>query len=182
MLHIMSNARVVKKLRAKMGEAKPAWPVITDAETRAMPYLQTVIKEGPRLFPPVAGLMAKEMPRGGDDFKGILLPEGTRIGYCAWGLARRADVWGDDAHEFWPERWTEASPEKLREMDGTVELVFGHGRWQCLGRNLALMELNKVVVEVRRLRGERTELTVAAAEAIRPVSCRPDEAVEVGQL
>ncbi|KND92746.1 Pisatin demethylase [Tolypocladium ophioglossoides CBS 100239] len=150
MLHIMSNARVLDKLRAEIKEFSPTWPVITDAEARAMPYLQAVIKEGLRTFPPVAGLMAKEVPKGGDTFKGIFLPGGTRIGVCAWGVARNPEVWGQEALEFRPERWVEASPEKLREMDGAVELVFGHGRWQCLGRNVALMELNKVFVELFR--------------------------------
>ncbi|POR38486.1 Pisatin demethylase [Tolypocladium paradoxum] len=150
MLHIMSNARVLNKLRAEIKEFNPTWPVITDAEARTMPYLQAVIKEGLRMFPPVAGLMAKEVPQGGDTFKGVFLPGGTRIGYCAWGVVRYPDVWGEDAHEFRPERWIEASPEKIREMDGTVELVFGYGRWQCLGRNVAFMELNKVFVELLR--------------------------------
>lgn len=147
MLHIISNARVVNKLRAEIKEKKPTWPVISDAEARGMPYLQAVIKEGLCMFPPVAGLMAKEVPAGGDSFKGIFLPEGTRIGYCAWGVARWPAIWGDDAHEFRPERWLETPADKLRDMDSTVELVFGYGRWQCLGRNLALMELNKVYVE-----------------------------------
>lgn len=150
MLHIMSNARVLNRLRAEVDALNPTWPVISDAEARTMLYLQAVIKEGLRMFPPVTGLMAKEVPRGGDTFDGIFLPQGTRIGYCAWGIVRRADVWGDDAHEFRPERWIEASPEKLKEMEDTVDLVFGYGRWQCLGRNVALMELNKVFVEVRR--------------------------------
>lgn len=30
-----------------------------------------------------------------------------------------------------------------------MELVFGHGKWKCLGRDVAAMELNKVVPEVR---------------------------------
>lgn len=114
-----------------------------------MPYLQAVIKEGLRIYPPVVGLMAKEVPKGGDTFKGVFLPEGTRIGYCAWGIFRRKDVWGEDADEFRPERWLDATPEKYREMDGTLELIFGYGRWQCLGRNVAMIELNKIFVEVR---------------------------------
>ncbi|PFH61477.1 hypothetical protein XA68_17308 [Ophiocordyceps unilateralis] len=150
MLYIMSSPRVVNKLRAEMETAQLTWPVITDVEARNMAYLQAVIKEGLRMFPPVAGLMAKEVPKGGDTFKGVFFPEGTRIGYCAWGVARWPETWGPDAHEFRPERWIEASPERLREMDATVELVFGYGRWQCLGRNVALMELNKVFVELLR--------------------------------
>lgn len=149
MLHIITNPRVVNALRAEISAARPSWPVITDAEARKMPYLQAVIKEGLRIFPPVVGLMAKEVPPGGDTFKGVFLPGGTKIGYCAWGIFRRADVWGDDAHEFRPERWLGVPPDKLQQMEGTLELVFGYGRWQCLGRNVALLELNKVFVEVR---------------------------------
>lgn len=151
MLHIISNARVVEKLRAEIKETNPTRPVITDAEARTMSYLQAVIKEGLRIWPPVVGLMAKEVPKGGDTFKGVFLPEGTRIGYGAWGIFRREDIWGDDSHEYRPERWLESSPEKLREMESTLELIFGYGRWQCLGRNVALMELNKVFVEVNLL-------------------------------
>jgi hypothetical protein len=43
-------------------------------------------------------------------------------------------------------------------MEATLELVFGHGRWQCLGRNVALIELNKVYVEVSRLIEIRAKL------------------------
>ena len=37
----------------------------------------------------------------------------------------------------------------MKEREATLELVFGYGRWQCLGRNVALIELNKIFVEVR---------------------------------
>ncbi|PHH62103.1 hypothetical protein CDD82_2047 [Ophiocordyceps australis] len=150
LLFVISNARVSSKLVEEIKAAKPSWPVITNSEARAMPYLQAIIKEGLRMFPPVAGMMAKEVPKGGDSFKGIFFPEGTRIGYCAWGIMRDGDLWGPDANEFRPERWLEASPEKFREMDSTADLVFGYGRWQCLGRNVAFMELNKVFVELIR--------------------------------
>lgn len=33
-------------------------------------------------------------------------------------------------------------------MEKVLELVFAGGKWQCLGSNVALMELNKVFVEV----------------------------------
>ncbi|OLN95806.1 Pisatin demethylase 9 [Colletotrichum chlorophyti] len=155
-LHIITNPRVTAKLQAEIAAANLSWPIVSDGEAREKPYLQAVIKEGLRIFPPVVGQMSKEVPKGGDLFKGVYLPEGTRIGYCAWGIFRRADVWGSDAEIFRPERWLEADADKLRRMEGTLELVFGYGRWQCLGRNVALMELNKVLVELLR----RFELTL----------------------
>ncbi|KAI1015381.1 hypothetical protein LB504_010958 [Fusarium proliferatum] len=96
-------------MRAEINQAKLSLPVVTDAEARAIPYLQAVIKEGLRIHPPVVGLMSKEVPQGGDTFKGQYLPQGTKIGYCAWGIFRRTDIWGEDSDEFRPERWLDYS-------------------------------------------------------------------------
>ncbi|KAM0421938.1 hypothetical protein ACHAPD_000379 [Fusarium lateritium] len=123
-------------------------PIIPDSMGRDLPYLQAVIKEGLRIFPPVAGLMSKQVPPQGDTWKGQFIPGGTKVGYCAWGIFRREDIWGSDAGEFRPERWLDSEPEKLKEMEGALELIFSYGRWQCLGRPVALMELNKIYVEV----------------------------------
>ncbi|KAK0369575.1 benzoate 4-monooxygenase cytochrome p450 [Colletotrichum limetticola] len=104
LLHIITSPRVSTALREEIELAKPSWPVITEAEARSMPYLQAVIKEELRIFPPVVGQMSKEVPKGGDTFKGVHLPEGTRIGYGAWAIFHRTDLWGPDTHEFRPER------------------------------------------------------------------------------
>ncbi|KAK1657049.1 cytochrome P450 [Colletotrichum godetiae] len=150
LLHLITNPRVLATLRAEIERFRPSWPVVKEAEARQMTYLQAVIKEGLRIFPPVVGQMSKEVPKGGDTFKGVYLPEGTRIGYGAWGIFRRGDVWGQDADDFRPDRWLTADAETLRSMEATLELVFGHGKWKCLGRNVAMMELQKIFVELLR--------------------------------
>lgn len=149
MLFIMTNPRVVNTLRHHIAKLHlPLDKVITDAQARDIPYLQAVIKEGLRIFPPITGLMSKEVPAHGDTFKGVWLPGGTKIGNCTWGVFRRKDFWGEDADSFRPERWLEAEAGKLTEMESVVDLVFGFGKYQCLGRNIAFLELNKVFVEV----------------------------------
>jgi cytochrome P450 len=59
---------------------------------------------------------------------------------------------GPDAEIFRPERWLEASedPAHLAHMTSTVDLVFHYGRYKWLGQNVALMEFNKVFVELLR--------------------------------
>lgn len=57
-------------------------------------------------------------------------------------------IWGDDAKLFRPERWLSAAPEQLKKMEANVDLAFAYGKWLCLGRTIALMELNKFFVEV----------------------------------
>lgn len=61
----------------------------------------------------------------------------------------RNPIFGEDVHLFRPERFTEASDDRRAEMYRTTELIFGSGRWQCAGKSLAFMELNKVFFEVR---------------------------------
>lgn len=97
---------------------------------------------------PFSGLLMKEVPPEGDTIDGIFVPGGTRIGHNTQGIMRRRDIFGDDADIFRPERWLNISPEKRQEMVQTTELVFGYGRWGCLGKPVAFLELNKVYVEV----------------------------------
>ncbi|UPL04224.1 hypothetical protein LCI18_015158 [Fusarium solani-melongenae] len=150
MLHIITSPRVYNKLRTEISKTTYSEPIIPDSIGRDLTYLQAVIKEGLRIFPPVAGLMSKEVPPQGDTWKGQFIPGGTSVGYCAWGIFRREDIWGSDAGEFRPERWIESPPEKIKEMESALDLIFSYGRWQCLGRPVALMELNKIYFELFR--------------------------------
>lgn len=150
LLHILTCPRVYRRLVDEIAAADPSSP-IKDAEAKRMPYLQAVIKEGLRIFPPVTGLMSKDVPDGGDTYEGRYIPEGTKIGYSAWGLFRRKDIWGEDAEVFSPERWLRGETTRISEMEAALELSFSYGRWQCLGRNIALIELNKIYVEVSPL-------------------------------
>lgn len=156
MLYLMSSPQAYHKLahevRTADAEGRLSTP-ITDEEARALPYLQAVIKEGMRVFPPVAGLMPTVVPPGGDVIGGVPVPEGTEIGWSAFGVQHNKEVYGLDAESFRPERWLEVKDaEQLRAMTSTWELVFKYGKWQCLGRSVALMELNKMFVEVSRTR------------------------------
>lgn len=139
----------MSKLRTEISNTQISSP-IRESEARQMPYLQAIIKEGLRMFPPVVGLMSKEVPPDGDVINNKFVPGGTKIGFGAYAIFRDKEAWGQDAETFRPERWLEVSPEKLKEMEATLELVFGYGRYQCLGKTLAIMELNKIFVEVRQ--------------------------------
>ncbi|KAL6857328.1 cytochrome P450 [Trichoderma novae-zelandiae] len=150
MLQMCLNHVILRKLRQEIASANIASDIISDSEAKSLPYLQAVIKEGLRTFPPIAGLMSKEVPPQGDRWNGVFIPGGTRVGYSIWAITRREDIWGTDALEFRPERWLEPPPDKVKEMESTLDLIFSYGRWLCLGRTIALIELNKVFVELIR--------------------------------
>jgi cytochrome P450 len=122
---------------------------ITDAEARQLPYLQACIKEGLRIMPPASGAFFKTVPPAGDTIDGKFIPGGTQIGSSPLGIHCSKKIFGTDADMFRPERWLDASEEHFAYMASTVDLIFHYGKYQCLGKNVALMEFNKVFVEVR---------------------------------
>ncbi|EEH40562.2 benzoate 4-monooxygenase cytochrome P450 [Paracoccidioides lutzii Pb01] len=126
---------------------------VTDTEARALPYLQACIKECFRFWPPITGIMPRVCPREAD-VCGVRVPGGTNVGWSAWAVLRDKGVFGRDAEVFWPGRWLERECEGDRErligMERVVELVFGQGKWGCLGKPISLLEINKVFVELLR--------------------------------
>lgn len=129
-------------------------PIIRNSESRDhLPYLQAVIRESLRFWPPVAcGVFYKTVPPGGDTLSGFYLPEGTKVSTVAGMLAMNRDqkLWGDDSECFRPERWLDADleEERLRQMTKVVDINFAAGQFLCAGKGVALMQVNKVVPEV----------------------------------
>jgi cytochrome P450 len=56
---------------------------------------------------------------------------------------RNVKLWGNDADVFRPERWLEGTAEEIWKKEIDVEIIFGCGKYQCLGKNIAYLELNK---------------------------------------
>ncbi|USP73751.1 hypothetical protein yc1106_01025 [Curvularia clavata] len=166
LLYIMSHRRVYAKLQAEIDEAvksgkAPAAPgIVSDAEVRRLPYLGAVVREGMRMQPPVANIFSRVTPDEGDvaviGGKEYHIPGGTLIGYSALTMHRNnPSIYGEDCTVFRPERWLidttdEAAKERLHKMTRTNDMIFGYGRWLCLGRNIALIEMHKAVFELFR--------------------------------
>lgn len=84
----------------------------------------------------------------GDTIEGHFIPGGTRVGVAIKAIMRDPRTFGDDANIFRPERWINRDPAERRIMSDTVELIFGYGRWGCSGKPVAMMELNKIFIQV----------------------------------
>ncbi|KAK4149176.1 Pisatin demethylase [Chaetomidium leptoderma] len=131
---------------------------------RHLPYLEAVVREAMRLHPAVSMPLERYVPAGGLALPGGagFVPAGTAVGMNAFVTGRnKGGVWGEggekDVEEFRPERWlkregpdggeTETDEEykvRLQKMNA-ADLSFGGGARICTGRNLALVEVYKVV-------------------------------------
>lgn len=156
-LYIITNPRVYIKVMEELESNIHAvsYPVITSTESRQLPYMQACIKEGLRVFPPLQALNSKLAPPEGEIVNGIFIPGGTEVAYSSFTTQRRKDIFGEDAQYFRPERWIEAAAvhdggEKLTAMENTLELIFGSGRFTCLGKHIAFIELDKVIPTLLR--------------------------------
>lgn len=167
LLHVMTNLRVYAKLQREVDEFCATTVVVENvdkeagiisfAQARKLPYLQAVIREGLRIFPPLAGFFPRDVPldvpSGGDtvplgDGRTVFIPGGTCISLVTTALHHSREVYGDDAKSFRPERWFEPDPDKLEKMMEVNDLIFGYGRFKCLGKPVAQIELAKVLFEV----------------------------------
>jgi len=152
MLHVMTSPLVYARLQAEIDDAVRAGrissPVVQESEARQLPYLQAVIHEGLRISPPSGGLLPKVVPPEGDTINGVFVPGGTEIASNTWSVVRDREVFGQEPEFFCPERWLGISEEEFAKKARVVDLIFGHGKYKCLGRTVAWIELNKVFVEV----------------------------------
>ncbi|KAH8887802.1 cytochrome P450 [Thozetella sp. PMI_491] len=153
MLYLATSRRAYTRLQEEIdvaaAEGRISSPITAD-EGKSLAYLQAVIYEGLRIRVPFAGLAMKQVPPEGDTIYGQFLPPGTRIGHNIAAVQRNTRIFGEDVDIFRPERWLNVEPDRHATMVQTVELVFGYGRWSCLGRPVAIIELNKIFVELLR--------------------------------
>ncbi|KAH8159946.1 hypothetical protein CIB48_g8307, partial [Xylaria polymorpha] len=118
-------------------------------QSQNLPYFQACLREAMRLRPAVGLNITRYAPApDGVDIDGRHFPAGTRLAVNGWVLHRDQAVFGDDADFFRPERWLE-DEEKARVMERYM-FQFGGGAHVCIGRNLALLEINKVCPRLLR--------------------------------
>lgn len=162
-MYLMTNARVYKKLQKEFDEATENGEVevsnqtgvITNVSVKKFVYLAAVVREALRVWQPIGSLFPHDVPPEGDevviDGKTYWLPGGTEIGISLQGMMHSREVFGEDAKVFRPERWLEEKDEaRLARMTRTSDLIFGHGKWQCLGKAIAQLEIGKTLYEVLR--------------------------------
>ncbi|GAQ05023.1 pisatin demethylase [Aspergillus lentulus] len=90
--------------------------------------------------------LVRVVPEGGAEINGYFVPEGTEVGVNAWALNYNEVVYGHDAHVFRPERWFASTPGTASS--AVSLLAFGGGAWTCIGKNISLLEMYKVLPQI----------------------------------
>ncbi|XP_030026719.1 cytochrome P450 4c3 isoform X3 [Manduca sexta] len=135
--------KVYQELRDVFGDTDR--PLVKEDLTK-MKYLERVVKESLRLFPPVPFIIRKVL----EDIKlpsGHVLPGGSGIVISIWGIHRDPKYWGPDAEHFDPDRFL---PERFNLAHGCSYMPFSSGPRNCLGYQYALMSVKAALSGILR--------------------------------
>ncbi|WAO90086.1 Hypothetical protein NCS54_00749700 [Fusarium falciforme] len=146
-IEISRNRHALQKLRDEIDQKLQELGDATQIpfkDTQAMPYLQACIKEGLRLHPATGLPLARVVPQGGATISGTYFPQGTVVGTNTWVAHRNPQVFGEDVEAFRPERWLDSDKQRLSAME-SCWMPFGAGSRTCIGKNISLLEMNKLV-------------------------------------
>ncbi|QKX60212.1 uncharacterized protein TRUGW13939_07355 [Talaromyces rugulosus] len=148
---LMKHPNCLQKLRDEIEMADRQGNLsspVTFQEAQRLPYLQATIKEALRLHAAVDQILSRVVPDGGAQIAGRHFPQGAVVGVNAWVIHNDESIWGKDVHEFRPERWL-VDKEQLSFLEQNY-LAFGAGSRTCIGKNISLLEMTKLLPQIVR--------------------------------
>jgi cytochrome P450 family 4 len=117
-------------------------PLVTYQELQSMKYLELVIKETFRLYPPVP--VIGRITRTDMEFDNRVIPKGVNLVLFIYSLHRNPEYFPE------PERF---DPNRFERYDGSLPyayIPFSAGSRNCIGQKFAMLELKSVVSTVVR--------------------------------
>ncbi|XP_054782752.1 cytochrome P450 CYP82J17-like [Prosopis cineraria] len=134
---LLNNKHVLKRAQEEIDHhvGKQRW--VQTSDIKNLIYLQAILKEALRLYPPGPLLIPHEATQ--DCYiSGYYVPKGTRVFANVWKLHRDPSIWSQP-EKFMPERFiTENNGDVDHEGRHFQYLPFGSGRRACPGSSFAM--------------------------------------------
>ncbi len=140
-----------------------------------LPYLDRVISESMRLYPPAwlqMRVVAQEC-----ELDGVRLPVGTVVMLSQWVMHRAPEFW-PEADVFKPERW---NPANEQQPSSGAYFPFGAGPRMCIGMPLAQLEARLILASVLQ-HFTPQPMPGSSAEAKPAITLRPKKHLQVQLL
>ncbi|GME42204.1 cytochrome P450 [Neofusicoccum parvum] len=140
LFHMSANPKIQERLRALLKEQIPdKSQILPLRELEQIDYLYACVKEAIRVGSGIPGSLPRVVPKNApplvvDD---QIVPPGTIVNMSAHIMNFSKELWGDDAHVFNPDRWTDGKGKSLEQNLHS----FSKGTRQCIGINLAYAEI-----------------------------------------
>jgi len=111
----------------------------TLADLPSLVYTRMVVEESMRLYPPAWLIERKAL--ADDEIGGYHIRAGTTLAVTQYVTHRHPDFW-DEPETFRPERF---DPQNSKNRSRYAYFPFGGGPRQCIGKNMALLEMQLVL-------------------------------------
>ncbi|KAH8816733.1 putative benzoate 4-monooxygenase cytochrome P450 [Xylogone sp. PMI_703] len=151
--HLLRNpqilASVVEEIDTQLSSEPQAFGIYEYGGLESkLPYTLACLREGFRITPIAAHLLPREVinPQGvriGNEN----IPQGTACTIINHCLHHNPDIWGADHNVFEPSRFLPGSKRYDPSYPGLL-LHFGTGPRQCIGRNIALVSIWKILTSL----------------------------------
>lgn len=127
--HPAEREKLLNELKTVLAGRAPTVEDLPD-----LPYLEWVLNESMRLYPP-AWTQGRRATNA-FELDGVHFPAGTMVMFSQWVIHRLPDVW-DDPDVFRPERWDPVNGQKVPQWS---YFPFGGGPRICIGMPFAQLE------------------------------------------
>uniref|UniRef100_A0A2N9FC00 Cytochrome P450 n=1 Tax=Fagus sylvatica TaxID=28930 RepID=A0A2N9FC00_FAGSY len=133
---LLNNPHVLKKAQDELEVQVGKERIVNESDISKLVYLQAIVKETLRLYPPAPLLVPRELTEN-CIIGGYHVPKGTRLITNAWKIQRDPRIWSDPL-KFMPERFL--TTQKNIDFRGRhFEFIpFGSGRRACPGTSFGL--------------------------------------------
>ena len=167
---LSKNPQVLEKLLTELYTVFAGrLPILEDLPN--MPYLEWVINESWRIFPPV-WMQPSRLALNDFELDGYHIPAKTSIMMFQWVLHNLPDIWGDPEN-FRPERWDPTNGQKIPQ---GAYFPFGLGQHMCIGMSYAQLETRLLLATI--LQRYTPHLATTARVALQPrTSLRPKHGI-----
>ena len=167
-LHLLARQPAVERELVAELDGVLGGDAPTLADVGELDYLERVIKESMRLFPPVHGILRE--PTTDVELGGYRVPEGSTLSISQWVVHRDPTIYGDPL-AFRPDRWTDGFEASLPRL---AYFPFAAGPRRCIGDRFAMLEAKLVLAtllsEYHFELVSPEELDLAAAITSRPTT------------
>lgn len=147
--YILTHPTVYNKVVTEVRGAFESESQIQLANIHNLPYLNAVLHECLRIYPPVAVTLPRVVPDGGEMIDGGYVPAGTTVGVNHFACYHDPKNF-HRPHDFLPQRWMADSQEKypFNQDHRNCCQPFSFGPRNCLGKNLAWAEMRLITAKL----------------------------------
>ncbi|CAF9920690.1 hypothetical protein IMSHALPRED_004976 [Imshaugia aleurites] len=146
---LLKNPEMLDRVTQEVRQSFPNASQMTSDAVSKLPYLAAVIEEGLRVCPPVSFGTPRVVPAGGAKVSGYHLQAGTFVSCPGYASNHSALNFPDSPSTFNPERWLSSDSKSLRSgAPGSPFNPFSIGPRNCLGRNLAYLEMRLILANL----------------------------------